>query len=161
MKAQKIVPCLWFHGDAEEAAAFYVSLVPDSRIDLIFRSPTDTHSGPAGSVLTVEFTLAGQQYLGLNGGPQWSFNEAVSFQIHCDDQAEVDRLWTAILEGGGEEMACCWIKDRWGLTWQIVPRRLTELIKDPDPARARRAMEAMMGMVKIDIAALERAADGG
>ena len=156
----KIVPCLWFNGQAEEAARFYVSLLPNSELGRIFRSPIDTPSGPAGSVLTVEFTLAGIPYLALNGGPEFSFSEAVSFQIFCDDQAEVDRLWAA-LSGGGTEMACSWLKDRWGLCWQIVPRRLTQLIQDPDPARARRAMAAMMTMVKIDIAALERAADGG
>jgi len=153
---QKITPCLWFDGDAEEAAEFYVGLIPGSSIDRIFRSPADTPSAPAGSVLTVEFSLAGIQYLGLNGGPQYSFNEAVSFQIHCEDQAEVDRLWQA-LQKGGEEMACGWIKDRWGLAWQIIPRRLPELLQDPDPVRARKAMEAMMGMIKIDIAALEAA----
>ena len=155
---QKTVPCLWFNGQAEEAARFYVTLLPDSRIDEVFRSPADTPSGPAGSVLTVKFTLAGIQYLALNGGPQFSFTEAVSFQIHCDDQAEVDRLW-ASLSAGGQEIACGWLKDRWGLTWQIVPRRLSELLGDPDRARAKRAMEAMMEMVKLDIAALERAAD--
>jgi len=156
---QKITPCLWFDGDAEEAANFYVSLLPGSRIDNIFRSPVDTPSGAAGSVLTVEFTLAGSPYLGLNGGPQYKFSEAVSFQIHCEDQQEVDRLWNAI-KNGGQEIACGWIKDRWGLSWQIVPNRLEQLIKDPDPVRARRAMEAMMTMVKIDIAALERAVKG-
>jgi predicted 3-demethylubiquinone-9 3-methyltransferase (glyoxalase superfamily) len=156
---QKITPCLWFNGDAEDAASFYVTLLPDSRIDRVFRSPADTPSGPAGTVLTVEFTLAGMQYVGLNGGPEFNFNEAVSFQIHCDDQQEVDRLWARLLDGG-TEIACSWIKDRWGLAWQIVPVRLEELLRDPDPERARRAMEAMMKMVKIDIAALERAADG-
>jgi predicted 3-demethylubiquinone-9 3-methyltransferase (glyoxalase superfamily) len=157
---QKTTPCLWFNGQAEEAAAFYVSLLPGSTIDRVFRSPTDTPSGPAGSVLTVEFTLAGIQYLALNGGPQYSFTPAVSFQIHCEDQAETDRIWSAIKENGGTEVACGWITDRFGLSWQIVPVRLEELIKDPDPARAQRAMEAMMTMVKIDIAALERAAGG-
>jgi len=156
---QKITPCLWFNGQAEAAAKFYVSLLPDSRIDRIYRSPADTPSGPAGTVLTVEFTLAGTGYLGLNGGPQFTFNEAVSFQIHCDTQAEVDRLWTALAKDG-KEVACGWLQDRWGLSWQIIPRRLSELLSDPDAGRARRAMEAMMEMVKIDIAALERAADG-
>jgi len=156
----KITPCLWFNGDAEDAAKFYTSLLPNSRIDRVYRSPADWPSGTAGSVLTVEFTLAGQPYLGLNGGSQFPFTEAVSFQIHCEDQAEVDRLWDAILSNGGTESACSWIKDRWGLSWQIVPVRLTELMHDPDPVRARRAMEAMMGMVKIDIAALERAVNG-
>ena len=157
---QKIVPCLWFNGQAEEAAKYYVSLLPDSHIDRLYRSPTDTPSGPAGTVLTVEFTLAGSRYLGLNGGPQYPFTEAVSFQIHCADQAEVDRLWTALTANGGQEVACGWLKDRWGLSWQIVPVRLVELLHDADPARAKRAMEAMMQMVKIDIAALERAAAG-
>ena len=154
----KIVPCLWYNGDAEEAASFYVSLLPNSHVDQIFRSPTDTPSGAAGTVLTVEFTLDGNPYLGLNGGSQFAFTEAVSFQIHCDDQAEVDRLWAALTKNG-TEVQCGWLKDRWGLSWQIVPRRLTELLKDPDVGRARRAMQAMMEMVKIDIAGLERAAD--
>lgn len=158
---QKITPCLWFDGNAEEAAAFYVSLLPNSRIDRVFRSPVETPSGPAGMPLTVEFTLASLPYLGLNGGPQYKFTEAVSFQIHCEDQAEVDRLWSALTADGGCEVACGWLKDRWGLSWQIVPIRLTQLLMDPDPERARRAMMAMMammGMVKIDIAALEAAA---
>ncbi len=156
---QKIVPCLWFDGDAEEASEFYVSLLPDSRIDRILRSPADTPSGPAGIVLTVEFTLAGAQYMGLNGGPGFPFTEAVSFQIYCDDQPEVDRLWTALAEGGSE-IACGWLKDRWGLAWQIVPRRLVELLNDSDTSRARRVQEAMMQMTKIDIATIEQAAVG-
>ena len=156
---QKITPCLWFNGQAEEAASFYVSLLPNSQIDRVFRSPADTPSGPAGSVLTVEFTLAGQKYLALNGGPEFTFNEAVSFQIHCENQEEVDRLWAALTEGG-TEVACGWLKDRWGLSWQIVPIRLKELLVDPDPQRARRSMQAMMNMVKLNIAELEKAADG-
>jgi len=156
---QKITPCLWFDGQAEKAARYYVKLLPDSRIDRVFRSPADTPSGRAGSVLTVEFTLAGRGYLGLNGGPQYKFNEAVSFQIHCENQKEVDRLWSA-LKKGGKVLGCGWLRDRWGLTWQIIPRRLEELLKDPDRGRAKRVMEAMMPMVKIDIAALERTADG-
>jgi predicted 3-demethylubiquinone-9 3-methyltransferase (glyoxalase superfamily) len=156
---QRIVPCLWFNGDAEEAARFYVSLLPNSHIDRILKSPSDTPSGPAGTVLTVEFTLAGAKYVGLNGGPQFPFTEAVSFQIYCNDQAEVDRLWAAIADGG-TEIACSWIKDRWGLSWQIVPTRLIELLNDPDTERARRAQQAMMNMVKIDIAEVESAADG-
>lgn len=153
----KITPCLWFNGDAEAAANFYVSLLPGSRLGRVFRSPTDWPSGKAGDVLTVEFTLGGQPYLALNGGSEFQFNPAVSFQIHCDDQAEVDRIWAAILAQGGKPMACSWIADRWGLCWQIVPRRLTELIQDRDPTRAKRAMESMMTMVKIDVAELERA----
>ncbi len=155
---QKIVPCLWFDGQAEEAVNFYVSLVPGSKIDRAVRSPAETPSGPAGMVLTVEFTLDGHRYVALNGGPQFPFTEAVSFQILCDDQAEVDRLWAAIGEHGSEGR-CGWIKDRWGLAWQIVPRRLTELLNDPNPDRARRTMEAMLAMNKLDIAALERAAE--
>lgn len=156
---QKIVPCLWFNGDAEAAASFYVSLLPDSRIDRVLKSPADTPSGHAGMVLTVEFTLAGAKYMGLNGGQKFPFTEAVSFQIYCDDQPEVDRLWAAIADGGSE-VACGWVKDRWGLPWQIVPKRMIELLNDPDVGRARRAQEAMMQMVKIDIATIEHAADG-
>jgi predicted 3-demethylubiquinone-9 3-methyltransferase (glyoxalase superfamily) len=156
---QKVTPFLWFDGQAEEAARLYVSLLPDSRIERVTRSPADTPSGPAGMVLTVEFTLAGTRFIGLNGGPQFPFTEAVSFQIACRDQAEVDRLWLA-LSAGGSEGRCGWLKDRWGLSWQIVPVRLHELLADPDPERSRRAMTAMLGMGKLDIAALERAADG-
>jgi predicted 3-demethylubiquinone-9 3-methyltransferase (glyoxalase superfamily) len=154
---QKVTPFLWFNGHAEEAAEFYVSLLPDSRIDRIMRSPADTPSGPAGMALTVNFTLAGTRFVGLNGGPQFPFTEAVSFQIACGDQAEVDRLWAA-LSAGGAPGQCGWIKDRWGLSWQVVPTRLHELLADPDPGRARRAMEAMLKMSKIDVAELERAA---
>lgn len=156
---QKVTPCLWFDGQAEQAANFYVSLLPDSRVDKVVRSPADTPSGPAGMVLVVEFTLAGNKFSGLNGGPQFPFTEAVSFQIHCDDQAEVDRLWAALSEGGSAG-PCGWLKDRWGLSWQIVPKRMLELLNDPDPGRAKRATEKMMTMSKLDIAALEHAADG-
>jgi predicted 3-demethylubiquinone-9 3-methyltransferase (glyoxalase superfamily) len=154
-----LYPCLWFDGNAEEAADFYASLIPDSKVHRAWRSPADTPSGPEGMVLTVEFTLAGQRFLGLNGGPEFTFNEAVSFVIECDDQAEVDRLWDALRADGGEPSACGWLKDRFGLSWQITPRRLNELLDDPDPGRARRAMDAMLQMGKIDIAELERAAD--
>lgn len=156
---EKIVPCIWYDDDAEEAANFYISLLPDSHIDAVTRSPVDTPSGPAGKVLVVEFTLAGQSFLGLNGGPAFPHTEAVSFQIMTEDQPETDRLWNDIIDGGGRQSDCGWVKDRWGLSWQIVPRRLMALIKDPDPGRARRAMTAMMSMTKIDIAAIERAAD--
>ena len=153
----KIVPCLWFDGDAEAATALYVSLLPDSRITAVNRSPVDTPSGPEGSVLTVQFVLAGREYLALNGGPNFRFTEAVSFMVMTEDQAETDRLWDALLADGGRENACGWLKDRWGLSWQITPRRLMELTTDPNPARAKAAMQAMMGMIKIDIAALDRA----
>lgn len=156
---QKIRPCLWFDGQAEQAAQFYTSLLPDSRVDSVVRAPADTPSGPAGMVLAVEFTLAGMSYSGLNGGPQFPFTEAVSFQIACADQAEVDRLWDALGEGG-QPGPCGWIKDRWGLSWQVVPTRLYELMSDPDPGRARRATEAMLKMGKLEIAVIERAAAG-
>ena len=157
MMADKIVPCLWFDGDAEAATAFYVSLLPDSRVTAVNRSPVDTPSGPAGSVLTVQFVLAGQAYLALNGGSTFRFTEAVSFMVMTEDQAETDRLWDALIADGGSENDCGWLKDRWGLSWQITPRRLMELTTDPDPARAAAAMQSMMTMRKIDIAALDRA----
>ena len=158
MPQHKITPCLWYDGDAEAAANFYVTLLPDSRVDRVSRAPTDYPSGKAGDVLTVDFTLAGRPYFGLNGGPNTEFNMSVSFMISTDDQAETDRLHAAILDNGGIEHACGWVADRWGLRWQITPRRLTELMADPDRAKAKRVMEAMMTMRKIDISALERAA---
>jgi predicted 3-demethylubiquinone-9 3-methyltransferase (glyoxalase superfamily) len=156
----KITPCLWFDGVAEEAASFYTSLLPDSRIDKVQRSPADNPSTREGEVLTVEFTLAGQSFLGLNGGPQFHFTEAVSFIIECEDQAEVDRLWDALIADGGQPSQCGWLKDRYGLSWQITPKALPRLLAGPDKAGAKRAMEAMMEMVKIDVAALERAYGG-
>jgi predicted 3-demethylubiquinone-9 3-methyltransferase (glyoxalase superfamily) len=156
----KITPCLWFDGQAEDAANFYVTLLPDSRVDKVQRAPADYPSGSAGDVLVVEFTLAGQSFMGLNGGPEFHFTEAVSFSIQCEDQAEVDRLWETLTADGGQPVQCSWLKDKFGLSWQIVPKRLPELLGDPDPARAKRAFEAMMTMVKIDVAELERAADG-
>ena len=156
----KITPCLWFDGDAEEAAAFYVSLLPDSRIDRVVHSPADNPSMKKGGVLMVDFTLAGRKYSGLNGGPAFQFTEAVSFIIHCEDQAEVDRLWEAILANGGQPSACGWIKDRWGLPWQITPARLLEMIGSDDRAAAERAMKAMMEMVKLDLPTLEAAYRG-
>jgi len=156
----KIKPCLWFNGQAEEAANFYVDLFPDSRINNVARSPAETPSGPEGMVLTIDFTLAGEDFQGLNGGPDYKFNEAISFSVDCADQAEVDRLWDALTANGGEPGPCGWLKDRWGVSWQIVPRRLGELLSDADPDRSRRAMEAMLKMGKINIAGLEAAADG-
>jgi len=154
-----ITPCLWFDGKAEEAATFYASILPDSRVDSVHRAPADYPSGKAGDALTVEFTLCGRPFLGLNGGPQFQFTEAISFSIACADQSEVDRYWEALTAGGGEPGPCGWLKDRFGLSWQVVPKRLTQLLGDKDRGRAGRAMEAMMKMGKIDIAALERAAD--
>lgn len=157
---EKIIPCLWFDGQAEEAAEFYTSLLPDSRVERVTRSPVDYPAGAEGNVLTVDFTLAGRRYLALNAGPEVTFNEGVSFQIMCDDQAEVDRLWDRIAEGG-EPIECGWIRDRYGLPWQIVPRRLIELINHEDRVLAARVMTAMMGMNKMDIATLEQAARSG
>lgn len=155
----KITPCLWYDvGQARQAAEFYVSLgLPDSRVDAVHNSPSDNPSSAAGQELMVEFTLAGRSFLGLNGGPQFKQTEAVSFQIYTEDQAETDRLWNAIVDNGGQESACGWCKDRWGVSWQITPRRLMEAYKDPDPARTRAAFEAMMTMKKIDIAAIDAA----
>lgn len=155
----KVIPHLWYADKAEEAASFYVSLLPNSRIDSVTTLPADTPSGPAGSVQIVEFTLAGQPYLALNAGPLDPFNHAISFVINCDDQAEIDRLWDALSEGGSVEQ-CGWLKDRYGLSWQIVPRVLGEMMKDRDPARSKRVAEAMLKMVKLDIDGLRRAYDG-
>jgi predicted 3-demethylubiquinone-9 3-methyltransferase (glyoxalase superfamily) len=156
----KITPCLWFNGNAEEAAKFYVSLLPQSQVTKVSRSPADNPSTPAGAVLTVEFTLAGQPFMGLNGGPQFTFTEAVSFSIDCEDQAEVDRLWEALTQGGGSPGPCGWLKDRFGLSWQIVPRILPKLLGDPNREAAARVMQAMMKMGKIDVAAIKRAYEG-
>ena len=155
----KVTPFLSFDGQAEEAARFYVSLLPESRIDHVLHSPLDTPGGVAGTVLLVEFTLGGRPFIALNT-PGFTFTEAVSFTIACADQAETDRLWAALTANGGSEIACGWLKDRWGVFWQVTPTRLMELIKDPDRERARRAMEAMVKMIKIDIAEVERAAAG-
>jgi predicted 3-demethylubiquinone-9 3-methyltransferase (glyoxalase superfamily) len=159
--SDKITPCIWYDlGQARPAAEFYVSLgLADSRVDKVHASPTDNPSSKAGAELMVEFTLAGRSFLGLNGGPQFQQSEAVSFMIFTDDQAETDRLWNAIVGNGGRESQCGWCKDRWGVNWQITPKRLMEFHNDPNPARAKAAFEAMMTMKKIDIATLERAAD--
>ena len=156
----KISPCLWFDGDAEEAARFYVSLLPDSRIERVQRSIMDGPWGKAGGVLVVEFSLAGQHFLALNGGMKVDYTHAISFSIDCADQAEVDRLWEAISANDGTPVQCGWIRDRWGVSWQIVPTALPKLLRDPDAAKAQRVMQGMMKMVKLDIAALERAAVG-
>ncbi|MGH7186098.1 MAG: VOC family protein [Pseudomonadota bacterium] len=156
----KISPCLWFDGQAEEAARLYTSLVPDSRIDSVNRAPADYPSGSAGDVLTVEFTLAGGSYIGLNGGPHFKFTEAVSFTIHCEDQAEVDYYWDALTAEGGAPSQCGWLKDKFGLSWQIVPSDLGEMLQDQDPAKSRRTMEAMLAMDKLDIARLKQAHAG-
>lgn len=154
-------PCLWFNGNAEEAANFYASIIPNSSVDRVWRSPADTPSGPAGMVLTVDFTVAGQHLQGLNGGPEFHFSEAISFVLECEDQDEVDRLWDALTADGGEPGPCGWLKDRFGLSWQVVPIELNRLVEDPDPERARRAMEAMLTMGKIELDELHRAVDEG
>ncbi len=155
----KISPCLWFDGEAEEAANFYVSLLPDSRIEKVQKNTVDSPAGKAGSVLVVEFTLAGQRFMALNGGTRFEYTHAISFKIDCADQAEVDRLWDALSDGGSVER-CGWLKDRYGVSWQIVPTALVQYLGGPDPAGAQRAMQAMMGMVKLDIAGLKRAYEG-
>jgi predicted 3-demethylubiquinone-9 3-methyltransferase (glyoxalase superfamily) len=155
----KITTCLWFNGQAEEAANFYVSLFPNSRVGSVARFPEGTPR-PAGSVMTVEFELDGQQFVGLNGGPEFKFTEAVSFQIDCKDQAEVDRYWNELIANGGEESVCGWLKDRFGVSWQVVPSALPKLMSDPDRAKANRGTAARMQMKKIDIGKLEEAAAG-
>ena len=152
--------CLWYNGDAEDAARFYATTFPDSFVDAIHHAPGDFPSGKEGDVLTVEFTVMGVACLGLNGGPAFKHTEAFSFQVATADQAETDRYWNAIIGNGGEESACGWCKDKWGLSWQITPIALTQAITDPDPAAAKRAFDAMMQMNKIDIAAIEAARGG-
>jgi len=156
----KISPCLWFGGEAEEAAKFYVSLLPDSRIDHVQRSPADNPGGKAGTVLVVSFTLAGQKYMALNGGTRVEYTHAISFKIDCADQAEVDRLWHGLASNGGTTQQCGWVRDRYGVSWQIVPSALPEFLGGPDAAGAKRAMQAMLGMTKLNIAELRRAYEG-
>jgi 2-polyprenyl-6-hydroxyphenyl methylase/3-demethylubiquinone-9 3-methyltransferase len=152
--------CLWFNGDALDAATFYAKTFPDSSVDAVHKAPGDYPAGKQGDVLTVEFTVMGIPCLGLNGGSGVKHSEAFSFQVATEDQAETDRLWHAIVDNGGQENVCGWCQDKWGLSWQITPRVLSEAIADPDPAVAKRAFEAMMGMKKIDVAAIEAARRG-
>ncbi|MEU3980710.1 VOC family protein [Streptomyces sp. NPDC026672] len=159
MNTDGFTTCLWFDGKAEEAAHFYVSVFKNSGVGRVTRY-TDAGPGPAGTVVTVEFTANGQRFVALNGGPEFTFSEAISFQVLCDDQAEVDHYWTALTEGGGETGPCGWLKDRYGVSWQVVPRRLIELTGDPDTAKAARVTSAMLSMGRLDIAGLERAATG-
>jgi 2-polyprenyl-6-hydroxyphenyl methylase/3-demethylubiquinone-9 3-methyltransferase len=159
-KHAKNTICLWYNDDAEDAAHFYAETFPDSSVGALLRAPGDYPSGKKGDVLTVEFTVMGIPCIGLNGGPEFKHNEAFSFQVATVDQAETDRYWNAIIDGGGAESACGWCKDKWGVSWQITPSALTEAIKDPDPAAAKRAFDAMMQMTKIDIAAIEAARRG-
>ncbi|WP_224364481.1 VOC family protein [Hyalangium versicolor] len=158
--ANKNTICLWYNGTALEAAQFYAKTFPDSAVQAVHHAPGDFPSGKQGDVLTVQFTVIGIPCLGLNGGPGFTPNESFSFQVATDDQAETDRLWNAIVGNGGQESACGWCKDKWGLSWQITPRALTDAITDPNPAVAKRAFEAMMTMKKIDIAKIEAARRG-
>lgn len=154
-----VTTCLWHATDAEEAANFYVSLVPDSRIDKVHRLPVDGPGGKAGTVLQVEFTLAGQSFSTINGGTGMPATDAISISVSVDSQAEIDRLWNGLVQGG-KEVQCGWLKDRYGVSWQIVPRQLGRLLGDPDREKSGRAMQAMLKMVKLDIAELQRAFDG-
>jgi predicted 3-demethylubiquinone-9 3-methyltransferase (glyoxalase superfamily) len=156
----KICPCLWFDGEAEEAAKFYVSLLPGSKIETVQKNTIDGPAGKAGSVLVVEFTLAGQRFMALNGGMRVEYTHAVSFKIDCADQAEVDRLWDALTANGGQPSRCGWLRDRYGVSWQIVPSALPKYLGGPDRAGAARAMQAMLGMVKLDIEGLRKAYEG-
>ncbi|MFI6035927.1 VOC family protein [Streptomyces sp. NPDC051315] len=160
MTTDGFTTCLWFDGRAEEAAHFYVSVFErNSAIGTVARY-TEAGPGPAGSVVTVEFTANGQRFVALNGGPQFTFNEAISFQIDCADQEEVDHYWNRLTEGGGEPGPCGWLKDRYGVSWQVVPRVLIDMVTDPDQEKAARATKAMLSMGKLDIAALQQAYDG-
>lgn len=156
---QKITPFLWYAREAEEAAAFYASIFPDSRVVSVTSMPSESPSGPAGSVKIVEFVLFGQEFTAMTAGPLDPFNHAVSFSVSCDDQAEIDRYWNALLADGGSAEQCGWLKDRYGLSWQIVPAVLGRLMAQTDQAKAKRATDAMLKMVKIDIAALEAAVE--
>ncbi|MFN8653688.1 MAG: VOC family protein [Gemmatimonadales bacterium] len=159
-KPAKNTICLWYDRDAEEAARFYATVFPDSKVSAVHRAPGDYPSGKAGDVLTVEFTVLGTPCLGLNGGPMFKHTEAFSFQVSTADQAETDRYWNAIVGNGGQESACGWCKDKWGLSWQITPVALTNAMSNPDRAASKRAFDAMLTMKKIDIAAIEAALRG-
>ena len=160
MTQAKNTICLWYDGCAEEAARFYAETFPDSRVDAVHKAPGDYPSGKEGDVLTVDFTVVGIPCMGLNGGPMFKHSEAFSFQVSTVDQAETDRYWNAIVGNGGKESECGWCKDKWGLSWQITPRVLIQAVTDSDPAVAKRAFDAMMKMIKIDIAAIEAARRG-
>lgn len=160
MMRSRMTTCLWFDGGAREAAEFYASVFPDSHVGPALKASTDYPAGKTGDDLTVEFTVLGQSFVGLNGGPEFKPNEAVSFQVFTEDQEQTDRYWNAIVSNGGAESECSWCRDRWGFSWQIIPRALMEGMADPDSAAAKRVMEAMMTMRKIDVAAIERARAG-
>ena len=157
---QKITPFLWYAKDAEAAARFYASVFPDSKVESVTPMNAESPSGPAGSVVVVDFTLFGQKFMAMTAGPHHEFNDAISFMVTCSSQAEIDRYWDAILKNGGKEQACGWITDKWGLRWQITPTVLNEMMSSPDRAKAKRVAEAMMKQVKFDIAKLEAAFNG-
>jgi predicted 3-demethylubiquinone-9 3-methyltransferase (glyoxalase superfamily) len=157
MSRAKIFPFLWYAKEAETAAAYYASIFPDSRVDRVTAMQSESPSGPPGSVKVVDFTLFGQRFQAMSAGPHHEFNDAISLMVECEDQAELDRYWNALLEGGGQPQACGWLIDRFGVRWQIVPARLEEMMGDEDPARSKKVTDAMMQMVKLDIAALEQA----
>ena len=160
MTKNPVTLCLWYEGDAEDAANFYAATFADSKVGGVHRAPGDNPSGKEGTVLTVDFTVLGIPCIGLNGGPMFKHSEAFSFQVHTDTQEETDRLWNAIVDNGGAESMCGWCKDKWGLSWQISPRVLTDAVAGPDKAAAKRAFEAMMTMKKIDVATIEAAIRG-
>jgi predicted 3-demethylubiquinone-9 3-methyltransferase (glyoxalase superfamily) len=153
----KIFPFFWYAKEAEEAATFYASIFPDSRVDRVTSMQSDSPSGPPGSVKVVDFTLFGQPFQAMTAGPHHDFNDAISMVVLCDDQAELDKYWGALLAGGGKEQACGWLNDKYGLRWQILPARMVEMMADKDPVRSKRVSDAMMQMVKLDIATLEKA----
>ncbi|HEV8120074.1 MAG TPA: VOC family protein [Candidatus Polarisedimenticolia bacterium] len=153
----KIFPFLWYAKEAEEAARFYASIFPDSHVERVTPLLSESPSGPPGSVKVVDFTLLGQRFQAMTAGPHHEFNDAISMVVLCDDQAELDRYWNALLQGGGREQACGWLTDRYGLRWQIVPAVMEEMMRDPDPKRSRKATDAVLKMVKFDIATLEKA----
>lgn len=159
-RKQKVVPHLWYSKDAEEAARFYANVFPDSRVDSVSKLPADSPSGPAGSVVIVEFTLCGQSYVAFAAGPHHEFNDAISLHVSCDSQEELDRYWNAILENGGKPQACGWIIDKYGLRWQIAPAVLGKMMTDADKNKAARAAQEMMKQVKFDIAKLQAAFEG-
>jgi len=153
----KIFPFLWYAKEAEEAAKFYASVFPDSRVDRVTTMMSESPSGPPGSVKVVDFTLLGQPFQAMTAGPHHEFNDAISMVVLCDDQAELDTYWNALIDGGGQEQACGWLNDKYGLRWQIIPARLVEMMADKDPGRSKRVSDAMLQMVKLDVAALEQA----
>ena len=160
MMTQKIYPHLWYAKDADQAAAFYASIFPDSRVEGVWTLPTDSPSGPPGSVKVVNFVLFGQRFQAMTAGPHHDFNDAISMVVECEDQSELDRYWDALLQDGGKPQACGWLIDKYGVRWQIVPERMDDFIADPDPVRGKRVADAMLKMVKLDIVTLEQAYRG-